>query len=227
MIQRFGLLVFPDITPEFRYIDEPVDEEVLARVQRTFRRLDKLNPERIGAERSSKGVPVLKFNPQAQKAFRRWHESRERRFRSGGLLPALISHLKKYAKLVPALALLFHLIDGKKGAIQLPEVKRAIAWSRFLEAHAVRAYGAVIRADVTGAKTILDHIAKGDLETEFSARDVDRKKWSGLTDLKKDVDPALRVLEECNIIRGRKKGKGFVYDINPKVLKAARRSSAR
>jgi putative DNA primase/helicase len=66
----------------------------------------------------------------------------ERNLRSGDLHPALASHLAKYRKLVPTLALINHLADAGHGLIGKDAMMRALGLATYLETHAKRAYGA-------------------------------------------------------------------------------------
>jgi putative DNA primase/helicase len=95
------------------------------------------------------------------------------------MAPALESHLAKYRKLVPALALINHLADGGIGAIAERAALRAIVFSEYLKTHARRAYGAGLSAETTAAKAILQHLRRGDLKDGFMAREIRRKEWSG------------------------------------------------
>ena len=112
-----------------------------------------------------------------------WHEDLERRLRSGELHPAFESHISKYRKLVPALALLYHIVDGRTGAVSQTATVRAIALSKYLETHALRIYALGIEAETSAAKAILSHIKRGDLKDEFSAREVYRPRWVHLSDI--------------------------------------------
>jgi hypothetical protein len=61
--------------------------------------------------------------------------------------PVLLSHVAKYRSLMPALALILHVIDGVDTGVGGPvsgvAAERAAAWCRYLEAHARRLYAPV------------------------------------------------------------------------------------
>jgi hypothetical protein len=59
--------------------------------------------------------PYQRFDPEALEAFTEWRRGFEAELRTGKMYPALKSHFAKYRKLVPALALAFHLADGQRG----------------------------------------------------------------------------------------------------------------
>jgi putative DNA primase/helicase len=140
-----------------------------------FNRLDKLGWQAAGAARDrgpygdEEGLPFLRFDVAAYDRFVEWLSDLEKRLRED-LHPALEAHLAKYRKLVPALALIGHLVDCGKGPVGLPALDRAIAWSRYLETHARRAYGSVTYAEAATAKAILAKIRSGHLKSEFTLR---------------------------------------------------------
>src|SRR5262245_24139146 len=52
----------------------------------------------------------------------------------------------------------------------------------YLETHARRVYGATDAVDIIAAEAILARIWRGDLQDNFSCRDVHQRDWSRLTD---------------------------------------------
>ena len=135
--------------------------------------------------------------------------------------PAMESHLSKYRKLVPVLALIHHLISDRSGPVRLDSLEAACAWGEFLESHALRVYGAAIDDSVNGAKTILRKVKAGDLATTFTRQELYHKKWSGLTELQPVID-ALERLESHNFLRIKKLETGgrpsIVCTISPKAF---------
>ena len=98
------------------------------------------------------------------------------------MAPALESHLAKYRKLVPALALINHLADGGAGPIgekALMPRARVRRIPRNSRSPRLRVRN---RGEAATAKLICRRIRKGDLADGFAARDIRRKEWSGLTD---------------------------------------------
>ncbi len=195
LLQRFGLLVWPDVSSSWREIDRPPHELARQRARQIFRRLSRLDPVAIGATLQEDGPPLLRFDPDALDCFRHWRGQLEQRLRSGELHPAMESHLAKYRKLVPALALLDHLVDSGQGPIGEVSLHRALGWSEYLESHARRVYAAVTLPEVAAAKAILQRIRKGDLTSPFSGWQVWRPGWSGL-DNRPVVQDALDLLVE-------------------------------
>src|SRR5262249_56107707 len=98
-----------------------------------------------GADRS-----CLRFTPDAQAFFAEWYSELRRDIRSNAYdHPAIEAHVAKYAKLMPALALIFELVnaanttpafDGFVGAVSQESTAISAAWCGFLLKHARRVY---------------------------------------------------------------------------------------
>lgn len=183
LLQRFGLTVWPDINPVYNYVDRKPDDEAQKRAEAVFNRLNDLTP--TGEEKPR----VWRFSPQAQAMFQEWLVPFMTELRSGELHPALVSHLSKYTKLIPALALIFTLVDAPDSGrvIHERELARALDWGDYLRSHAQRLYSAAVRPDTHGAKQLLDKIkdgklcgADGVIWQTFTPRLIAAKHWTGL-----------------------------------------------
>jgi len=71
------------------------------------------------------------------------------------------SHLAKYRKLVPGLALLLHLADRGTGPVSEKAALQALGWAEYLESHAMRAYASVLTPEAAAAKAVIGRIRKG------------------------------------------------------------------
>ncbi|MGB6797896.1 MAG: YfjI family protein [Xanthobacteraceae bacterium] len=229
LIQRFGLMVWPDISPAWTNVDRWPDKDARTTAFQIFEYLDGLDWHAIaakrdrGAEGDDEGLPYLRFGLDANERFVEWRTELEKRLRSGDLHPALESHLAKYRKLVPGLALISHLVDGGTGSVGLAALARAVEWARYLETHARRAYGSATAVSATTAKCIVAKIRSGDLKSEFRSHEVWRPGWSKLTD-SDAVRAALEMLVDYDWLRVRKletAGRpAFIYTVNPKIFNA-------
>jgi putative DNA primase/helicase len=199
LLQRFGMMVWPDADPEWRDIDRYPDNNAKREAAEIFKRLTAITPEAIAAQKGEfDELPWLAFDDEAQDVFTDWRSDLERHLRSGSLHPALESHLAKYRKLVPALALVSHLADNPAGGpITAEAAICAVAWARYLEPHAVRVYGAASLPERAAARLIWDR--RGSLEITFTSRDIQRRGWVGLGDTDA-VAAALGVLEDHHLI---------------------------
>jgi putative DNA primase/helicase len=116
LLQRFGLMVWPDATTEWQNVDEYPDRGARDIAGNVFERASQLTPNealRLGATQGAYDkVPSFRFDADALVEFLPWRTDLERRLRDGSLSPALEAHLAKYRKLVPALALINHVADA-------------------------------------------------------------------------------------------------------------------
>lgn len=196
LLQRFSLMVYPDISPECKYVDRYPDSELRESVNNLAEKLDGLEPAGIGAETDQfGGVPFLRFDDPAQSLFSVWIVELDTRLRSGEDHPAIASHLSKYRKLIPSLALINHLCDTCQGAVSEKSLMRAIAFSEYLESHAQRIYSYATRPDIDAAKTLLKRLGSGKLASPFKARELWRRGWTGLETSQK-AESAIDVLME-------------------------------
>ena len=183
LLQRFGLVVWPDVSREFQRVDQWPDTPAKQAAWVVFERLNQLQPA------TDTDPQEWRFTAEAQDLYWQWVEPFETEIRGEELHPALISHLSKYRKLVPALALIFALVDTPDGrnVIHERELLRALAWADYLRTHAERMYAAAVIPETTGAKQLLDKIkagrlceGNGVLLEAFTPRLVAVKHWTGL-----------------------------------------------
>lgn len=198
-VQRFQLLVYPDDQADAPYVDQRPDEAASDAVEALAIRLAHCNFAEFGAKADyADAVPYLRFEPtQAQPVFVKWLAQLELQIKQEDS-PLMAEHFSKYRKLVPGLALIFHLVAAASNPASLPApAKRrkktspavgeaslhlALRWATVLESHARRVYGMATDYRVQAAKCLAKKIAAGDLDNGFGARDVNRKGWTNLTD---------------------------------------------
>jgi hypothetical protein len=203
LLQRFGLTVWPDVTGDFVHVDQWPDTPAKQTAWAVFERLAQLQP-------ASDTDPVIwRFSPEAQDLFVEWLVPFEIEIRGDELHPAMVSHLSKYRKLIPALALVFALIDtpDSGGVIHEGELLRALAWGDYLRSHANRLYAAAVIPETTDAVTLLARIKGGKLADKdgvipdnFTPRQVAMKHWAGLA-TPEAVRKAADVLVEYDYLR--------------------------
>jgi len=114
----------------------------------------------------------------------------------------VLSHFAKYRSLMPSLALLVHLIDGVDGGTTGPVSRaaaaRAIAWCAYLQGHARRLYASVTDMARVAAALLAAKLTHGRLPSPFTAREVYRNEWTGLTETRV-VQGALKCLAESRV----------------------------
>lgn len=150
LLQRFGMLVWPDVAGEWINIDRWPDTAAKNIAFETFQRLDAMPPG-TDPETGSPAPAIYSFSTEAQAMFESWRHEFETSLRSGEHHPAMESHLAKYRKLVPAIALTCALADGET-EVSAESLARALAWSEYLQTHAARAYAAGYRRRLEGKK---------------------------------------------------------------------------
>lgn len=183
LLQRFGLAVWPDVAGKFIHVDQWPNTLAKQIAWAVFDRLAGLQPA------SDTDPVVWRFTPAAQEIFVEWLVPFEIEIRGDALHPAMVSHLAKYSKLVPALALVFALIDTPDSGHLIGEAEliRALAWGDYLRSHAARLYAAAVMPETTDAATLLSKIRGGRLVNgdgvtldSFTARQIAVKGWAGL-----------------------------------------------
>lgn len=174
LMQRFQLAVWPDLLSNWKWIDQPRDEPAYFSYQDALRSLHDL-PMPVSTGSSIN----LRFSMSAQDMYIAWMNELHSNLRSDELHPVMQSHLAKMPKTIAGLALLFELIDGGRTEVGDAATTRALLWAPYLISHAERLYSLSTDQDIAGAKLILSRREK--LDAIFTARDVQRKNWTGLS----------------------------------------------
>lgn len=232
MLQRFQLLVYPDHRP-WEWRDRIPAKEARDQAFAVFDALAEFAPEAWGAAPADDFAkfPHFRFDEAAQEIFIEWSGDLHRSKMPGEDHPIIAQHLAKFDKLFPALALILHLVDcaatGQRGPLKVESALRAAAWCDYLEAHARRCYGLLTDDGLRAAQALADKVRQGKLADGFTARDVRRNQWRGLT-TDEAVQAALDWLEDEGWLRadevgGAGPGSGrrtWRYFINPKAVTA-------
>lgn len=225
LMQRFQLLIYPDDIKDWQHIDVIPNKSEKERVFNLVERIAELDFSLFGASlEEDNAIPYFHFSKDAQVLFDAWLTDLELIKLRRDEEDIIVEHLAKYRKLMPALALIFHildLVDGKaSGQVTVQSAERAAAWCDYLESHARRIYGMVL--DKTYATSALSKkIKKRSLKNGFTVREVYRKGWSMLTTTE-DVQDACDELVDAGWLREQYieslfgKGK-IVYLINPSI----------
>lgn len=218
LLQRFGLAVWPDATRAFTMVDQWPNHEAKQVARAVFERIAALEPN--GDE------PVeWRFSQEAQQLFYGWFSDLEEELRGGELHPAMESHIAKYRKLIPALALIFALVDTPASGYLVgeQELMRALAWGDYLRSHAQRVYSACVQPDSAAANALLLKIRQRKVLDGFRIKQVQQNGWAWLSTTD-DVKRAVAMLEDYGWVRleehvpGERGGRpGEVYLINPKA----------
>jgi hypothetical protein len=238
-VQRFQLAVFPDEISTTKIVDESPDQGAEKIVMDIVKMLAHCDFTTLGAECDDAGqMPFFRFEAnRAQPMFYKWFVSLDHSLHEQDA-PLMEEHLGKFRKLVPALALIFHLVDlagtaAKKRKtptkrkvsvrVNAASLSRALRWASYLEAHAKRIYGMATDYRVQAAQALAKKIKGGNLSDGFSDRDIYRNDWSMLKD-PDEVKAACAELEMAGWIRriptegkGAGRPRSPKYEINPAV----------
>ena len=226
LLQRFQLLIYPDEVKNWTLIDKKPNITAQKEAASIMKELATMNFCEYGAIQEGDETPYFCFTEEAQQFFYTWVTDLECEKLRAEEEPIFIDHLAKYRKLMPSLALIFHLINvasGKeRGAIPLDCVGRATAWCDYLEMHARRIYEMGLSPGYQAARNLARRIQGRDLNDPFDVRDVYRKEWAFLK-TREEVEDACELLidlgwlKEGALAEGRKTKR--VFFVNPKVLK--------
>lgn len=200
LLQRFQLLIYPELSPEWKNIDR---EPNLLAQERVFELFEKIDSVPVNKSTHIAGV---NFCSEAQEVFNSWRCELEKRLRSNeiGCL-AFESHLAKYRSLMPSLALLFWILENPEnihgqGSVSAAATNLAIEWCNFLEQHALKAYGIDKNAQIMATKKLAEVIQQGLLENGMPVRSIYRKQWTHLK-TPQLLEHALETLEELHWLR--------------------------
>lgn len=248
LIQRFQLMVYPDPI-QWRFVDRSPNTLARDVVYTMFEQMDKLTHwelESMGARPADtfNKRPYFRFSQPAYQYYEEWVTQLETVKIANEEHTIIAEHLTKYNKLMPALALLFHVIDGLEmghvGDVSLRAAEMAAEWCDYLESHARRVYSLVIQNSQRAAATLAEKFVQmGKNSTDktdktpndpdwvvngFTARQVIRRNWKGLTN-PEAVQNALEILVEdhwlwmeekpATVYGGRPTQR---YWINPKIF---------
>ncbi len=214
LMQRFQMMVYPDPLPRRKEKDIAVNKESRDAVYKLFIAADGLFEGKLvsyGANEPNEYYkrPYFRFADDAYKIFMDWYDALQAKA-DDTEHEVIAQHLLKYGRLIPALALIFHLVDcieigSRSGGVSLNALTAAIAWGDMLETHMLRVYSCItdnshLKASLLSNK-ILAMLKKPSDKTDktnwishgFTARSLRRRNWKGLTD-DNAVQTALDVL---------------------------------
>ncbi len=207
LLQRFGIAVWPDVERDWKNVDRLPESAARERAGAAFEALARRDSGKLGISEVGQDIPAVSLSDEALDLFCTWRGELERRLRSGQLeaWPAFEAHLAKYRKLVPAIALIIHVLEvhaGRAGAgpVSLDAIATAADWGDFLEAHARRIYSVEVESGKAAARALAARIRQGSIAEGAAVREIYRRGWSGLR-AREAVDEGLAVLEGFGWVR--------------------------
>ncbi|WP_435751548.1 DUF3987 domain-containing protein [Thauera sp. AutoDN2] len=185
LAQRFQLLVFP-LPRKREFSDKREDTDAKAFVEGLLYRLATADYRQL-CKSDGTAIPSITFADDAYQLYKTWWiENAE----SAATDQVLASFLTKYERLVPALALVDHLISVFSPGVPTvlspvshQSLARAIRQAAFFKRQVTRSmtYLGDSRIEEAGL-ALIQRLSSGQLQGTFSVRDILRASWSRLTD---------------------------------------------
>ena len=202
LLQRFGIAVWPDANKDYTHIDQYPETPARQAANAVFDRLASLQAAKGEGIEADEEPAVWQFDNVAQPIFNEWYIALKLELRSATLPPAMESHISKYRKLIPALALLFALIDAPDNnrRVGVRELARAIGWAKYLRSHAERIYSAASTPDTSAAAALLARMQAGEVPDGCTPRLIVQKGWAWLKTTE-EAKKALAMLDTYNWAR--------------------------
>ena len=224
LVQRFQLLTYPDLDTGLKEADRAADEAAEKSAYDAIEALRSLNAAKLGLEPlNGDNRAILHFAPDAQQLYDKLRDNIDERAVSDKEDEIMASHLSKMPATIAKLAMLIHLLDEGTGPITIEATCKANLWVKYLHRHAKRIYGSAEIGSMQLASILGKKLETSAIKEPFTAREIERKGWLGLTDSKL-VEDALVELEEAGWTKGTpyKPATGrptILYNLNPALAK--------
>ena len=227
LLQRFTLLVAPEPSEEWAYVDTEFSREGKKQM---YNASDFLDHGEILAPAEESCIPCFKFDEEAQMVFIQWLTNLEREIRDPDISGVMSSHLGKYKKAICSLSAVIQLIENNEAsAIGVDALNKAVRWLEVMRSHAEHIFsGAPIVADeVKTAQRLFAKLANGGYADgkEFAVHEIRTKGWTGFGG-QEAIHQALRLLEAHDWVQlkqspsGAKGGRPATrYHLNPRAVK--------
>jgi len=204
LAQRFQLLVFP--LPKKRiFCDKPEDIAARSVIEELLFRLATADYRKL-CNSADSAIPSVTFSEDAYSLYKSWWiENAE----SVDANPLLASFLTKHERLVPALALVDHLVcslshdvPAALSPVSRESLIRAIQQAAFFKNQVIRTLNHLgnTRAETT-IDALTNRLASGQLRDGFSVRDILRSNWARLNDRDTVEGAVERLVQEGKLAR--------------------------
>ena len=203
LVQRFGMMIYPDIMPHMSLVDRPSNPRAWAIGQDAMLALVDYDPLAHGALAGSRGDdrPCFAMDDNAYDIFRYWYAWHLQESRNEDLIAAYRQHILKLPKVIATVALLIHVMEAFQGPITGPTMQRAVDACHYFAAHARRVYYMAAQdVHMEPAKLLARRISTGSTPTEFTSREAQRAGWAGC-DTPEGASRVLALLQEAGWVR--------------------------
>ena len=224
-MNRFSILVTPSAISTGHSETILVDPKVYDRVQNFVLALDEHD---FGFDEDSDiRDRVVTFDDDAKIRYQKWWKNLFKKYEKVHIHPVFESHLRKYDALVPKLALINEIISSYDPStesirsftsVSVASVKKAIAYTNYLESHARILFNSEVNVTLENAKAIISHL--DELPNPFTARDVYMREWAGIGRNRMLATDAIEFLAKNNWLRSINSSRTTKWKINPKAFQA-------
>ncbi len=198
LLQRFQLIVCPQITEKWENHDVSADNLARENVEQLFEEVAKFQPE------EQNGFVALHFSQEAQGQFDLWIANLEDGFRREERSSSPYEgHLSKYRSLVPALALIFEIMQSGCEAmvVSLKSLELSMAWMDYLIPHAQKIYQVEkYHSDRESIQSFIQKLKAKKIYDGMTIRAISRSSWEGLR-TKDQIESALEFFVQNHWIK--------------------------
>lgn len=186
LIQRLQLAVWPDEPKDWQLIDTTPNRAHKHNAFLILQKLAEMDFIEYGATQGEHDErPFFRFDEAGQVVFNTWLTELQTATIPNEENPLMAEHFGKFRSLMPSLALIFHCIDIADGKASGPVSEKAalmaVEWCKYLESHARRIYAMTASPEQEAAVKLAEKIKAGNVPNPFTARDIERKGWHGLS----------------------------------------------
>lgn len=225
MSQRLQLTAFPDYQEDYKHVDKVPDSkhaQGIIDIFEKFNEVEKLDGFSLIQGRRENKVNALKFDDEAQKIYDEYHTKLMNRIRNkNDLSNSMISHLSKFRKLVPVLAMIINMVDFGLEAVKKSSLEKALMWAEYCESHANKMYSMQNNTNDLVIEDIANILLSKEIDSGFTARQL-YKKHKKLPQ-GKQTNNALKMLCDMKwIVQNEEKTGGNTlvkFNINPRIYK--------
>ncbi len=198
LLQRFQLLVCPQIKEKWENHDISPDYVAQKNVEALFEKIAEFSVC------ESEKFLGLHFSSDAQDLFNSWREGLENSLRSQQINSSPYeAHLSKYRSLIPALALIFEVIDSEvsPSEVRYSSLALAIEWSSYLIEHAKKIYQIENYHQYQASiQALIKKIKEKKIQDGDSVRTIARHGWESLKNTEQ-IETALEFMAQKHWIQ--------------------------
>lgn len=212
-LQRFQVLVYPDVPQITEIVDRAPDKDALERAHSLIKELADVDALNLSLAKNSDGQAYLHLDSESQEILNGWLLENAKRSNEPSEPDIMKAYLNKLPKVLASFCLIIHMLDDRGPVIRASSIRKSLSWVKYLESHTRRIYTPSLSKKFQGAKELIRMIfIKNKFGDEFSPREVTR----GGGNLFK---PTSRAIEALEVLVDR----AYLFDITPETGKGRSR----